>query len=69
MVPHGDRRDRSVSGRTDNQKLALPNGNDFMCVFIERRCVQQQRWRLLAHSPRNELLQRAKFRQGALKFV
>ena len=66
MIPHGDRRDGAVSGGAENQKLIAPNRNDFMRVFVQRSCVQQQRRRLLTAAPGNKLLQRAEFRQGAL---
>lgn len=69
MIPHGDRRDCAVSGGAKNQKLALPNGNHFVRVFIQRRGVQQQCGRLLATAPRNKFLQRAEFRQCAFQFA
>ncbi|MEO6724555.1 MAG: hypothetical protein ABIU20_09375 [Blastocatellia bacterium] len=69
MIPHGDRRDRAVSGGAEDEKeINVPSSNNIVRVFVLGNGFQQQHGRLLSAAPYDELLQCSKRRQFAFQF-
>ena len=71
MIPHGDRRDRAISGRAENKEQSiLPatrRRDHIVRVFVLSDGFQQPNWRPLAAAPDDKLLQRAQQRQFSLQ--
>jgi hypothetical protein len=68
MVPHGDRRDFTLSGRLQNQCQPVPpRRNHVVSVFVERDCFSQQHRRAPGAPPQDELLERAEARRLAFE--
>jgi len=69
MIPHGDRRNRAMSGGAENEEQSiLFRGDDVVRVFVLGNGFKKQNRRLLPVAPRGELLQCAESRQRALQF-
>jgi hypothetical protein len=64
MIPDGDRRDFTESGRAEDQNESVAIGCKYIVrIFIVRDCLDEAGWRGLPTAPRHELLERAENRQ------
>lgn len=64
MIPHSDRRDRSLSGRAQDERQSVaPRDDHVVRELILRDCLKEQRGRTLRSPPGDEFLQRAEARQ------